>query len=116
MNKLLSPCRRLSIVQAAATPVLQSLIVPRLYTMASTTPAPVYGDISPLPSGLRTLTTFPDLLMILEFVSINIGKMLFLYNVGLGWKHSGKKTVSLSFVSILLCTCECYPCVIFQQT
>ncbi|KAM5164517.1 myelin and lymphocyte protein-like [Mantella aurantiaca] len=36
--------------------------------MASNTAAPVYGDTSPLPSGLRTFATFPDLLMILEFV------------------------------------------------
>ncbi|XP_018414326.1 PREDICTED: myelin and lymphocyte protein-like [Nanorana parkeri] len=36
--------------------------------MASTNAAPVYGDISPLPSGLKTFSTFPDLLMILEFV------------------------------------------------
>ncbi|XP_077342219.1 myelin and lymphocyte protein-like [Lithobates pipiens] len=36
--------------------------------MASTTAAPVYGDISPLPTGLKTFTTFPDLLMILEWV------------------------------------------------
>ncbi|XP_069625099.1 myelin and lymphocyte protein [Ranitomeya imitator] len=37
--------------------------------MATTNAAPpVYGDISPLPSGLRTFTSFPDFLMILEFV------------------------------------------------
>ncbi|KAM4040889.1 myelin and lymphocyte protein [Anomaloglossus baeobatrachus] len=35
---------------------------------SSNTAPPVYGDISPLPSGLRTLTSFPDFLMILEFV------------------------------------------------
>ncbi|XP_040207041.1 myelin and lymphocyte protein-like [Rana temporaria] len=36
--------------------------------MASTTSPPVYGDISPLPTGLKTFTTFPDLLMVLEWV------------------------------------------------
>ncbi|XP_073484161.1 myelin and lymphocyte protein-like isoform X2 [Aquarana catesbeiana] len=36
--------------------------------MASTIAASVYGDISPLPTGLRTFTTFPDLLMIPEWV------------------------------------------------
>ncbi|XP_068088362.1 myelin and lymphocyte protein [Hyperolius riggenbachi] len=36
--------------------------------MATTNAAPVYGDISPLPSGGRTFTSFPDVLMILEFV------------------------------------------------
>ncbi|XP_075059839.1 myelin and lymphocyte protein [Mixophyes fleayi] len=36
--------------------------------MASTNAAPVYGDTSALPSGLKTLSTFPDFLMILEFV------------------------------------------------
>ncbi|KAM3931565.1 myelin and lymphocyte protein-like [Leptodactylus fuscus] len=36
--------------------------------MATTTAAPVYGDTSPLPSGIRTFTSFPDVLMILEFV------------------------------------------------
>lgn len=34
----------------------------------ATNAAPVYGDTSPLPSGLRTFTTFPDFLMLLEFV------------------------------------------------
>ncbi|KAG8583722.1 hypothetical protein GDO81_008518 [Engystomops pustulosus] len=36
--------------------------------MASTNTAPVYGEVSSLPSGLKTFSTFPDLLMILEFV------------------------------------------------
>ncbi|XP_063774149.1 myelin and lymphocyte protein [Pseudophryne corroboree] len=36
--------------------------------MASTTAAPVYGDTSVLPSGLKTAYSFPDLLMILEFI------------------------------------------------
>ncbi|KAM9317351.1 myelin and lymphocyte protein [Gastrophryne carolinensis] len=29
---------------------------------------PIYADASPLPSGVQTIATFPDLLMILEFV------------------------------------------------
>ncbi|XP_075720530.1 myelin and lymphocyte protein [Rhinoderma darwinii] len=36
--------------------------------MASSNAEPVYGDTSPLPSGPRIFTTFPDFLMILEFV------------------------------------------------
>ncbi|XP_075056818.1 myelin and lymphocyte protein-like [Mixophyes fleayi] len=36
--------------------------------MTSTNAAPVYGDPSVLPSGLKTVSTFPDFLMILEFV------------------------------------------------
>ncbi|XP_040285565.1 myelin and lymphocyte protein [Bufo bufo] len=36
--------------------------------MATTNAQPVYGDVSPLPSGLKTVTTFPDFLMLLEFV------------------------------------------------
>ncbi|KAG8444093.1 hypothetical protein GDO86_009325 [Hymenochirus boettgeri] len=35
---------------------------------ATTTSAPVYEDASALPSGLAVLTTFPDFLMITEFV------------------------------------------------
>ncbi|KAM4771917.1 myelin and lymphocyte protein-like [Rhinophrynus dorsalis] len=36
--------------------------------MASTNAAPVYGDTSALPSGWKTVASFPDALMILEFV------------------------------------------------
>ncbi|XP_072265576.1 myelin and lymphocyte protein-like [Pyxicephalus adspersus] len=36
--------------------------------MASTNAAPVYGDVSPLPSGGRTFIHFPDLLMIPELI------------------------------------------------
>ncbi|XP_053567918.1 myelin and lymphocyte protein [Bombina bombina] len=36
--------------------------------MAATTPAPVYGDVTALPSGGKLLATFPDLLMIPELI------------------------------------------------
>ncbi|KAM4695256.1 myelin and lymphocyte protein-like [Discoglossus pictus] len=36
--------------------------------MAATTTAPVYGDVSALPSGLKVFTTFPDVLMITDFI------------------------------------------------
>ncbi|MEE6474905.1 hypothetical protein FKM82_010533 [Ascaphus truei] len=36
--------------------------------MAANTAAPVYGDVSALPSGLNVVTSFPDVLMIAEFI------------------------------------------------
>ncbi|XP_073528637.1 myelin and lymphocyte protein [Phyllobates terribilis] len=71
--------------------------------MATTNAAPpVYGDISPLPSGLRTFTSFPDFLMILEFVFGGLvwilvaSTRLYLSSILQGW---------VMFVSVTLFIC-----------
>ncbi|XP_073413600.1 myelin and lymphocyte protein-like [Dendrobates tinctorius] len=69
--------------------------------MATNAAPPVYGDISPLPSGLRTFTSFPDFLMILEFVFgglvwILVASTRVLFPILQGW---------VMFVSITLFIC-----------
>ncbi|XP_069810690.1 myelin and lymphocyte protein-like [Dendropsophus ebraccatus] len=75
--------------------------------MASTTTPPVYSDTSPLPSGIRTLTTFPDFLMILEFVFGGLvwilvaSTRLFLTSLLQGWVMFVSVTL-FAFTTVLL--------------
>ncbi|XP_053316009.1 myelin and lymphocyte protein [Spea bombifrons] len=65
--------------------------------MATTTAPPSYGDTSPLPAGIRTISTFPDLLMIFEFV---FGGLVWILIAATTLPNTGEPQGWVMFVSI----------------